>query len=511
MTRSLPLALALALVAGACNNDDPSGTNTVPPTTNPDPSGLLLIAPNDPGGVVLPVAEDFDFYASAQFTLDHVQAGADGVTYADDPSVICTAGCETLEYDSSGVTMHPVDNAYGLIVKDFSNPVVRERDGVYDDGWVGVIKDDGGNPMGLAISNRETDVFTVPNLMGTWCSGLHGEPVKCSTEHYVTMEHIKTCHETIPYYYCDPDTGESLPEWDACEPLDDGLDRAIEDLNPSETELEEIAVGPDYAVSRKDDGKPLYRWGDLMKEPTDMRVLMRLPLPEEWAERDQEYRVVRAELAIVHSTANSPNDQIRPEDHENEGATGRTPAYTVESNGQWLSAVDCYEGDGTFIPAGTVFKNPDWGDGDAASEDLREGFTNAWYRTLDRDPFVWDTETGASPRWRLMAPKMGQDLPGFDIPIDNCMPAPLQNGEKKYETGLLTTTHLNLLDFGDEEAPLATSRGWMEPDGQVMISDDMTENGVVLTDDFELAVYVKGEHKAMDLYSAHLYIDFEPL
>lgn len=508
MHRSLPLALGLAFLAGACNNDDPGTTDTGTIQT-PDPSDLLLVAPNDPSGARLPEPEDFDYYAAAQFTMDHVQAGPDGTTFADDPTVVCTEGCEALEYDDDGVTMYPVDNAYGLDVKDFTDPVVRERDGVYEDGWVGVITDDEGQSMGLAISNRETDVFKVPYPLGTWCSGLNGEPVKCDTEHYVVLEHLKTCHETVPYYYSDPETGEPYAEWDSCEPLDDELDRAYEDLVPSETALDQIAVGSDYGLSRKDDGKPLYRWGDLMKEPTDMRVLMRIPLPEEWSQG--EFRVTRAELAVVHSTANSPNDQVRPEDLENEGAKGRLPAYTVESDGRWLSSVDCYQGDGTFIPAGTVLKNPDWADPDGHSADLVDGYTNAWYRTLDRDPFAWDELTGGSPRWRLQAPKMGQDLPGFEIPIDNCTPAPLQHGEKKYEVGTITTTHLNLLDFGDVESPMALSTGWQLPTNQIMATAEMTENGVVLTDAFELAVYVKGEQKALDLYSAHLYIDFEPL
>ena len=504
MTRTLTLTLpALLVLAAGCKEEpDPVDTGLDPTET------LLVVAPNDPAGIELPDESAFDYYTAGQFTLDHLQGSTAGETYAEDASIICTTGCEDDQLDD-GATLYPVDNAFGLIVTDFSNPEVRERDGVYDDGWIGTIVDGDGDSMGVAITTRETDSFKVGDNMGTWCSGLHGEPVKCSTEHYVVLEKVKTCAETIPYMTCDPDTGDFYPGWEDCEFLDDDLDRDIGDLVPSELDLGEVAVGPDYGVSLKDDGKVLYRWGDLMKEPTDMRMVMRLPLPDEWKVDGDVYRVTRAELAVVHTRANSPNDQVRPEDHENEGATGRTPAYEVDAGGKWLSTVDCYQGDGTFIPAGTVLKNPDFADPGAHSEDLTEGYTNAWYRTLDRDPFAWDVDNGKSPRWRLQAPKMGQDLPGFEVPVVNCTPPPLKKEEAKYGSGELTVTHLDLLDFGDEEAPLALSTGWMEPSGQIMVSDTVTENGVELTEDFELSVYVKGEGKAMSVYSAHLYLDFE--
>jgi hypothetical protein len=57
------------------------------------------------------------------------------------------------------------------------------------------------NLVGLAFSDAEPDTFLVPAGMGTWCTGLGGTAVKCSTEHYTVMEHVLTCHETIPYYY----------------------------------------------------------------------------------------------------------------------------------------------------------------------------------------------------------------------------------------------------------------------------------------------------------------------
>ena len=42
-----------------------------------------------------------------------------------------------------------------------------------------------------------------------------------------------------------------------------------------------------------------------------------------------------------------------------------------------------------------------------------------------------------------------------------------------------------------------------------MQTADLSENGVTMTENFDLSVYIKGDKKAVQLYSAHLYIDFE--
>jgi hypothetical protein len=497
---------ALGLI-GCDTEPDPVDPATVVDTGTPPtvPAPLMFVAPNDPAGIALPDPAAFDYYIGAQFTMDGLLGGPDGVRFSDDPSIICTSGCEADEMIENGTVLYPVDNAFGFDVADYSDAIPRDRDGVHEEGWIGTILDGAGDPMGVAISTVETDSYKVPQNKGSWCAGLNGEPVKCSTEHYVVLEHVKTCTETIPYWFSDPYTGEQIPGYEACEPLLDDLDIPFSELIPDENSIDEWAAGTDYGISLKDDGKPLYRFGDTVKKPTDMRLQLSLPLPEEWFVEGSEFAVTRAELAVVHTISNSPNDQIRPEDWENEGATGRTPGYIVDADGRWLSDKDCYQGDGTFIPEGTVLRNPEWGDPTAISEDLREGFTNAWYRTLDRNPFAWDVDNGKSPRWRLQAPKMGQDLPGFEIPIQNCQPAPLQNGEKLYERGELTTTVIDLLDFGELEAPLATSSGW------VQMTPVVTENGLTLTKDFDVSVYIKGEKKPVQLYSAHLFLDYEPV
>jgi len=151
---------------------------------------------------------------------------------------------------------------------------------------------------------------------------------------------------------------------------------------------------------------------------------------------------------------NNPNDQLRVEDLENEAATGRKPSYLETSEGEWISYKQCYEGDGdliegdtepTEIPAGTFFKIklplqstfPAGKGHETLAEDLRKGFTNAWYTSIDRDPFEWSyrkTDLGSNahvfqgldapisddeaatrnlelvsgPRWRLKASKFGR-------------------------------------------------------------------------------------------------------
>ena len=40
------------------------------------------------------------------------------------------------------------------------------------------------------------------------------------------------------------------------------------------------------------------------------------------------YQVTKAHLVVNHWITNNPNDQLRPEDLENEAATGRKPSYT---------------------------------------------------------------------------------------------------------------------------------------------------------------------------------------
>ena len=549
------------------------------------------------------------------FSINDVMGGFDGSTFGTagvitDPSIICglpIAGSPTCPEDNgpfldkSGVTLYPVDSEFGYYVVDFVGAQGKSRDDDYLEGAVGNIVEEGVQ-IGIQVSNAATETYKVKPPLGTWCQGLGGTSVKCETEHYTVMEHVLSCHETIPYFFADPNTGEqttlSTPDgslsFDCADaPLDDNtlilVDGApttrltdatpCEDVNDPEgcqmfpndkTDMQNnIALSSDYSVQLKDDGKPLYGWGGLHKRPNDIRMYARLQLPDEWKEEGADFVVTKAQLVVNHWITNNPNDQLRPEDLENEAATGRKPSYRIEGTPGtetevWKSTVPCYEGDGdvidteegandpTFIDVGTFLKNgpfaldPEAVPGDlpeddpyAFSSDLTGGFTNAFYTTINRDPFEWsydadpdplvqdfvgsafpdDTlgELVSGPRWRLKPNKFGQDLPGLEIPLIECSPPPFQSDNIKYVVGTPVTTVINLLDWEDETtSPLATSKGWVDVTANefVTVVDEVngipiTSNGLPMTNDFDLAVYVKGDRKSTAVYNAKLVIEYE--
>jgi hypothetical protein len=279
--------------------------------------------------------------------------------------------------------------------------------------------------------------------------------------------------------------------------------------------------------------------------------------------------VTRAELRVNHNITNNPNDQIRPEDMENEGAIGRLPRWASNpayGTGSRVSTVDCYEGDGDFIPTGIVFENANMAEGGlnaitgtnpyAWSEDLRLGLSNGWYTTVDREPFEWSYDTNgdgsvdeshrapdpsladdllSGPRWRLTPGKYGQDLPGLDVANVYCEPPPYQKAQIKYPVGEPTQTVINLLDWeGVDErsvtdpdsglpvSPMTFSNGWVDNgvtnEGTVINPDvvlknldltGVTVNGAPVSEDFDLSIYVKGDKKPAQLYSAYLIIEYD--
>ena len=570
------------------------------------------------------------------FSVDDVMGGFDGSTFGDagvvqDSTIICDIEGSPVAcpdeigpvVDKQGVTLYPVDSEFGYYVVDFLGAQGKSRDLDYQEGFVGNILENG-ILAGIKVSNAATDTYKVRPPLGTWCQGLGGNSVKCETEHYTTMEHVLSCHETIPYFFADPETGEQavlttpdstlsfdcanaqlddntlilsggapgsrLTNATPCEDIGDPV--GCQMFPNDKTDMQNnIALGSDYSVQLKDDGKPLYGWGGLHKRPNDIRLYAKLELPAEWKEPGADFNVTKALLVVNHWITNNPNDQLRPEDLENEAATGRKPSYRVEIDGAtgteiWKSTVSCFEGDGdvidteegaadpTFLNIGTVLKNtpfaldPAATPGDlredppyAFSADLKEGFTNAFYTTTNRDPFEWsyrpttntpddfsfigcagpaddpayaDTceddldnpyaavenlELVSGPRWRLKPNKFGQDLPGLEIPLEECSPPPFQSDNIKYEVGEPTTTIINLLDW-DEDAngpsPLSSSSGWVDVNNNpfVTVSDivdgtPITTNGLPMTDDFDLAVYVKGDRKSTAIYNARLVIEYD--
>lgn len=507
-------------------------------------------------------ADIVNYTATHTFSIDDVQGGFNGTTYGGvegsvlDTGIIC--GLDTVcppdaeqpVLDKSGVMLYPVDSEFGFYVTDFVGAAPKQRDNDYREGWVGNVLS-AGSVIGIRVSNAKTDTFKVKPPMGTWCAGLGANTVKCSTERYTVLEHIKTCYETIPYNFADPFTGEQGDLIDpetfldpvptvigSCDEgrlnnvlnvvidgvvtdtlLQPGLD-GFPDMIPNESTVrDDIALNSDYAVTKKDDGKALYRFGSLIKRPNDVRLYARMALPQEWKDNPEvDFPVISAELHVEHMITNNPNDQLRPEDMENEAATGRLPGF-VTLGSLSISDRDCYEGDGDFIGVGTVFKNPTFADllGDeeadpeAYSTDLVYGYTNAWYTTTDRDPFEVDPVSSIGPRWRLKANKFGQDIPGLELPSVECIPVPYTSAFIKYEVGEANTTVINLLDFAGP-SPLAGSQGWLNPNGVNIPSEEfagMTINGLPLTEDFDLAVYIKGDRKSTAIYNTTLYITYE--
>lgn len=505
------------------------------------------------------------------FTVNDVQGGHSGAgvassTYAANKDIICGLGDSTLTIcpptagqpftDTDGNVLYPVDSTFGFIVSDFVGAADRLVDQDYNEGYAGPVLD-GSSPAagpGVALSNTSTSKYKTKDPYGTWCAGLGGVTVKCSTEHYVVMEHVLSCNETVPYTTPDPTTAVQnhlhLPGTtaiiDNCanNTLDNNL-FVVNDFVVSATQLtdttpgvqmqanestvrDDIAVGGDYTITLKDDGKPLYRWGNAIKRPTDIRVYAQMALPVEWTDNpNTAYAVTSATLSIRHTITNNPNDQIRPEDMENEAAIGRLPTYVV-SGSDWQSSIDCYEGDGHFIPAGTYYKNAAFAQSGAFSSDLTDGLTNAWYTSTNRNPFEIDPVSGVGPRWRLTPNKYGQDIPGLEI-ADNDDPfvdvtdtecnvaPPFDNDQQKYKVGDVYTTTINLLDFAGT-SPLATSLGWIDASansvnigegGLVTEPNGMSLNGLPLTNAFDLAIYIKGDKKPVKIYDATLVINWD--
>lgn len=459
------------------------------------------------------------------FSIDDVIGDFDGATFADDSDIINTdatfedpSNPDPPDYDGpvraitdkDGTALYPIDSTFGFHVEDFIGAVPKDRDLIYTEGFAGNIHDEGGAHIGLALSDAPTDTYKSPLPFGRWAAGLGGNSVKAETEHYVVMQNILS-DQMFPN---DPDAVFALDNElivlggphdgmlvedvvadlqaiydsddhsvDIFPPDDpDGLIDIRDVLIPNEnTVTDNIAYSDDYSVTLKDDGKLLYRWGTLVKKPNDIRFSADLELPDEWKTPEaallnegRGYRITSAELIVNHSITNNPNDQIRVEDLENEGATGRKPTFVVIEHPDhpgdseyalWVSSVNDFAGDGTYYPSylkldadGNIITEPEPGDVVALapdgtpvgvvntddsdvpvgtvfreitptnhatdvllSSDLTGGFTNAWYTSMDRDPFEpvldGDGEYIVGPRWRLQAGKFGQDLPGVDIPL----------------------------------------------------------------------------------------------
>jgi hypothetical protein len=124
----------------------------------------------------------------------------------------------------------------------------------------------------------------------------------------------------------------------------------------------------------------------------------------------------------------------------------------------------------------------------------------------------------SGPRWRLKAGKFGQDIPGLDIPKQECSAPAFTMDNIKYSTGDETLTTINLLDWDEEEngpSPLSTSKGWVDvtKNGFVEIARHVngipiSTNGSPMTDDLDLTIYIKGAKKPVAIKSAKLVVEY---
>ena len=100
-----------------------------------------------------------------------------------------------------------------------------------------------------------------------------------------------------------------------------------------------------------------------------------------------------------------------------------------------------------------------------------------------------------------------------------CSPPPFQSDNIKYVVGTPVTTVINLLDWDESEgpSPLATSQGWVNVEDNEFVTVAGTDpdsgipyttNGLPMTNDFDLAVYVKGDRKSTAVYNAQLVIEY---
>ena len=388
------------------------------------------------------VAEPVMYSTEHVFSIDDIQGDGTGDYYGTD----CLDMDNTVSFKNDELEYYAIDSGYGMHAEDYNfelSGTFRPVDGTYEEGWVANLYDDD-DIIGLKVRTPATPNWKTGPLRGNLLY-VDGDFVKSSTENYVVMDHVLGILQDNP-----------------------------------------LVEGIDYGTIIKDDGKILYIWGDMSKAPTEVRLYANLPLPDVWEDSDTGYEVTSAKLIIQHPITNTPNDQIRPEDFENENAIGILPQYEILEDGSWVSTVDSFEGDGHEIFAGTVLRDSDG------------EYTNAWYTTLDRDPFGGD-----SPRWRLQSSKYGQDIPG--VPIEG------------YTAGDQTTTTIDLLanmtdEITGEIIPslLRNSNNWFDHrDADDGIIDGLSPEGVKLTEDFDLSVYIKGEYIGQEIHNAKLVLEYE--
>ena len=101
-------------------------------------------------------------YSSALhvFSVDDLTATFSGLQFPDYPEMLDTAGAVVEPYVShAGNILYGIDNEFGFHVTDFIGAEEKELDGDYAEGFAGNIYGEGGEIVGIAVRNAETDLF----------------------------------------------------------------------------------------------------------------------------------------------------------------------------------------------------------------------------------------------------------------------------------------------------------------------------------------------------------------
>ena len=163
---------------------------------------------------MLSFSEAVEYTSTHVFSVNDILGGFDGRTVAEEPDILCgvtgvpdviSAQCpeETQPiFDKGGNELYPIDSEFGFDVADFLGAMQKKHDWDYKEGYAGNVTD-GAEAVGVQISNSETEFYKVPPPLGTWCSGIGANSVKCSTEHYsvVSMNKLIPMIFTVPSFY----------------------------------------------------------------------------------------------------------------------------------------------------------------------------------------------------------------------------------------------------------------------------------------------------------------------
>ena len=318
-----------------------------------------MATPIDPGNT-----QDWDepLNTDADFTSKHVFS-VDDITVTFGGETIGTIADRDSVYDTSidkvtkeGVTLHPIDSEFGFYVDDFNEAIQKELDGDYAEGWAGDLVI-GGEQVGV-VRVRFTDRY----LQDSGGSGHLAGRASAETPSRPRPSTTRSCRMSFPTrnYPGDPDADYALDDnlillsqnaaWDGStsptflpiprprrnDKNGDGVLDIRDLLNPNESTIEyDIAYSTDYSVTMKDDGKLLYRWGNTIKRPNDIRMEAELPLPDEWTRAGNPdaltklFQITRPNWSCITRSRTTPTTRSDPRTSRTNPRSARLPTYEI--------------------------------------------------------------------------------------------------------------------------------------------------------------------------------------